>query len=406
MNQSSVIEITSNIMIVDDQPANLKVLSEILKERGYTVRPVPSGKLALSAATLEAPDLFLLDIMMPDMDGYETCKRLKEIPAIKDIPVIFISALDNTDGKVKGFEAGGVDYITKPFESTEVLMRVDKHLELHHLQKKLEFQNNELTTTLDKLRNTQQRLIEFKKMAALGIIVIGIAHEINTPVGNGLTASSFLNKIALNAKALFDSNEFNPSVMEDYMDQIVESTDIVFSSFDRVAKLIEKFKLISVDQPSENILLFNMLNQINKAVLFLNPTLRDPLKKLCIECDPEAELISDPTAITQIIEQLVENSFKHAYANEVSGKITIRFEQHDNEDLLIFSDDGKGIDPVIMQNLFDPFITSSRGVDGGLGLGLHIVYNTVVWRLQGTIDCKSNLGDGTIFTISIPKIRT
>lgn len=406
MNQDSVIEVTSNIMIVDDQPANLKVLSEILKESGYVVRPVPSGKLALSAAVLEAPDLFLLDIMMPEMDGYETCRRLKEIPVIKDIPVIFISALDNTDGKVKGFEAGGVDYITKPFESTEVLMRVDKHLELHNLQKKLEFQNNELLDTLEKLQNTQQRLIEFKKMAALGSVVIGIAHEINTPVGNGLTASSFLKKIALNTKAMFDSKEIDNSAMQDYMTQIVDSTDIVYSSFDRVAKLIEKFKLISVDQPSENILPFNVLNQINKSVFALAPTLKEPAISLCIDCDPHAELVSDPNAITQVIEQLLENTMKHAYPQAVPGKIAIRYEQHESEDTLIFSDDGKGIDPIIMQNLFDPFITTNRGADGGSGLGLHIVYNTVVWKLQGTIDCKSTLGNGATFTITIPKNRT
>ena len=134
----------SNILIVDDQVANLQVLSEILKSKGHKVRPVPSGRLGLGAAEHNPPDLILLDIMMPEMDGYEVCRRLKTHVALCQIPIIFISALDDTAAKIKGFKAGGVDYITKPFQAEEVLARVDAQLTLQRMRRELEQHNRHL----------------------------------------------------------------------------------------------------------------------------------------------------------------------------------------------------------------------------------------------------------------------
>jgi len=133
-----------NILIVDDTTANLQILSSILRAQGYKVRPVPSGKLALKAVETQAPDLILLDIMMPDINGFELCKQLKGNPAYSEIPVIFISALTQADEKVEAFKAGGVDYITKPFNLEEVQARVSTHLKLRQFQLQLEEQNKNL----------------------------------------------------------------------------------------------------------------------------------------------------------------------------------------------------------------------------------------------------------------------
>ncbi len=127
----------ADILVVDDTPANLDVLVEMLEEQGYGARPVPSGLLALQSARLQPPDLILLDISMPEMDGYEVCKHLKADENLKDIPVIFISALRDTTDKVQAFDAGAVDYITKPFQFEEVKARVEAHLRIYHLQKEL-----------------------------------------------------------------------------------------------------------------------------------------------------------------------------------------------------------------------------------------------------------------------------
>ena len=131
-------ETKGSVLVVDDNPDNLRLLSGILTDQGYKVRPAPSGALALKSVRSTLPDLILLDIKMPEMDGYEVCRRLKAEEQTSDIPVIFISALDDVMDKVKGFGVGAVDYITKPFQHEEVLARVRTHLELRRLQTQLE----------------------------------------------------------------------------------------------------------------------------------------------------------------------------------------------------------------------------------------------------------------------------
>lgn len=172
-----------NILVVDDTPENLRLLAGILSEKGYQVRPVPNGKLALSAAQKIPPDLVLLDIMMPEMDGYQVCQQLKASEITKDIPVIFISAINDVLDKVKAFAVGGVDFITKPFQVEEVLARIETHLKICSLQQSLQEKNQDLATAFQQLQTTQEHLIQSEKMAALGQLIAGIAHEINTPLG-------------------------------------------------------------------------------------------------------------------------------------------------------------------------------------------------------------------------------
>jgi len=173
----------SNILVVDDTHANLKLLARILADENYLVRPIPDGAFALSAAKAEPPDLILLDIMMPGMSGYEVCEQLKADERTRDIPVIFISAKSEATDKVKAFSVGGVDYVSKPFQTEEVLARVRTHLSLRSLQKHLEEKNKDLSDALTELKATQHQLILREKMAALGHLIAGIAHEINTPLG-------------------------------------------------------------------------------------------------------------------------------------------------------------------------------------------------------------------------------
>ncbi|MFP6583970.1 MAG: response regulator, partial [Candidatus Hydrogenedentota bacterium] len=139
----------TNIMIVDDTPANLRLLDGMLGDEGYSVRPFPSGRFALKAALHDPPDLILLDINMPEMNGFEVCRELKSDPKTKDIPVIYISALDDVKDKIEAFETGGVDYITKPFQFDEVQARVETHLQLRYLQMELERHNNQLEILVD-----------------------------------------------------------------------------------------------------------------------------------------------------------------------------------------------------------------------------------------------------------------
>ncbi|MGL5081408.1 MAG: hybrid sensor histidine kinase/response regulator [Microcoleaceae cyanobacterium] len=185
-----------HILVIDDTPANLRLLVNLLKNKGYNVRALPNGKLALAAIKNSPPDLVLLDIMMPEMDGYEVCEQLKADETTRDIPVIFISAINDVIDKVKAFTIGGIDYVTKPFQVEEVLARVETHLENRMLHRSLQQKNDDLARALAELQSTQNQLIQSEKMAALGQLIASIAHEINTPLG-AIRASSENTKLAL-----------------------------------------------------------------------------------------------------------------------------------------------------------------------------------------------------------------
>ncbi len=163
-NITATQNIGSDVLVVDDTRENLRLLIRILAENGYKVRPVTNGRMAIIAAQIVPPDIILLDIMMPDMNGFEVCAQLKTDPRTQDIPVIFISALDEIDDKVRAFDEGGVDYITKPFEAGEVLARINTHLTIRNLQKTLQMRNNALK---EKNRQLQQALDSVKTLSGL-----------------------------------------------------------------------------------------------------------------------------------------------------------------------------------------------------------------------------------------------
>lgn len=188
--QSETRSFSPEILVIDDTPENLQLLVNLLTNRGYQVRAYTSGNLAIQGIKKSPPDLILLDIMMPEMSGYEVCKLLKSDPEIPEIPVIFISAMDQVIDKVKAFEVGGVDYITKPFQVQEVVARVQVQLENRFLRQSLEERNQDLSQALTQIQTTQNHLIQSEKMAALGQLIACIAHEINTPLGAILASSN------------------------------------------------------------------------------------------------------------------------------------------------------------------------------------------------------------------------
>jgi len=165
---------TADILVVDDTPANLQLLAVMLKERGHKVRPVPTGKLALQAAHKQTPDLILLDINMPEMDGYEVCMALKADPILADVPVIFISANNEAMDKVMAFSIGGVDYITKPFQFDEVEARVETHLKIQRLQATLR-QSNERLRVLEQLKSDLTNMLVHDMRTPLTSILSGLS---------------------------------------------------------------------------------------------------------------------------------------------------------------------------------------------------------------------------------------
>jgi signal transduction histidine kinase len=242
---------TNKILIVDDMPTNLQSLSAVLTWQSYEIYSATCGRMALKIAKKKLPDLILLDINMPEMDGYEVCEHLKAAEQTRDIPVIFISALNETFDKVTAFSVGGVDYITKPFNNKEMLARIATHLNLRNAQTQLEEQNsqlqqeiavrkqaeNALQKTLEELRSTQLQLIQAEKLAALGQLIAGIAHEINTPLG------------AIRASIDNMSGSFDNVIAD--LPQLSQSISIAENRRKLFTSLLEKSKISTTDLTSK-----------------------------------------------------------------------------------------------------------------------------------------------------------
>ena len=396
---------TANILIVDDNATNLGVIADYLEEYGFDVMAVRDGQEALELVRYAPVDLILLDVMMPGIDGFETCRRLKADLKTKDIPVIFMTALTSVDDKVKGFEMGAVDYITKPIQQAEVLARITTHLRLQNLTKSLQMQttalqqiNEELTQTLKDLQATQKQLIESEKMAALGNLVAGVAHEINTPLGVGVTAASTLEQ---ETEFFVQSSKtgLKRAVLKDYIHTARQSSKLILNNLTRAAELIHSFKQVAVDQSTLEKRSFQ-LNTYLKAILSsLGPQLSK--HKVEIKGKEIIQLNSYPGAFSQVITNLVMNSLTHAYEKGQIGHICFEYRQQEKHVILTYTDDGCGIPPEHLDRIFEPFFTTARH-KGGTGLGLHIVYNLVIQKLGGMICCDSQVGLGTKFVLNLP----
>lgn len=209
----------ATIMVVDDIPANLKLLEEMLQGRGYRVMQFPCGAMALKAAAKNPPDLILLDIMMPEMDGFEVCRRLKADENLKEIPVLFISALDGTDDKVKAFSAGGLDYVTKPFQETEVLARVETHLELHRVRRELKKHNLQL----EDLVREKVKEIAASQMATI-IAISKLAEHKDEETGQHVERTQVFCRII--AQKLRENNRYAENITDAYIEDIYHAAPL------------------------------------------------------------------------------------------------------------------------------------------------------------------------------------
>jgi signal transduction histidine kinase len=422
-----------NILIVDDEPANIEMLGEVLMQENK-IRVVVNGPEAIEIAlSSNPPDLILLDIMMPDMDGYEVCRRLKEDKRTSKIPVIFITAKSEEDDEKKGFQIGAVDYITKPFRLSVIQARVRTHLALKRYQdhmetivreqtgdirtaskqlrleveerKKtqiaLEQTNQFLKDSLLRLQETQDHLIRSEKMAALGGLVAGVAHEINTPVGIGVTASSFLAMETRKMAERMAKKEIQMDDMRKYISIASEATAIIENNLKRAGDLIQSFKQVGVDQSNKDRRFFRCREYLDMVLLSLRPKLKKGNHQVIVDCPEFLEIDSYPGVFSQIVTNFVINSLIHGFHGESRKIIHISLSQEGEQLRFTYKDNGKGMSLDSVEKVFEPFFTTKRN-SGGTGLGLHIVYNLVTQVLQGTIQCTSRPDEGAEFTITAP----
>ncbi len=393
----------ATVLIVDDTADNLSLISRFLKER-YTVKAANSGEAALRIAFSDAPpDLILLDVMMPVMDGYEVCRRLKGDPRTRDIPIIFLTARTSTDDEKFGLDLGAADYISKPISPPIVLARVQNHLSLKATADSLRMTLEQVRAAHSRLEETQQHLIQTEKMAALGLLVSGVAHEINTPVGVALTAVSHLTGLIDSLSGQFHAGAIRKSDLARFLENAREGCSLLTTNIVRTANLIQSFKQVVVDRSGSERRQFDLKDYLGDALLGLDSLLREAGHSLSVRCPTGITLDSHPGPLSEVLSILVRNTADHAFDPDRTGQVSVTALPIGGQGVeLRVADDGKGIAPDHLPKLFDPFFTTRRGIDYP-GLGLYIAFNLVTQVLQGTIEVESAPDDGATFILRIPR---
>lgn len=289
-------------------------------------------------------------------------------------------------------------------EAETISRTYQAHLErlTNELEERVKGRTVELQESYNNLQNTQAQLIESEKMSALGNLVAGVAHEVNTPLGISITAASIFKNEIKSIKDMLDENRLSKAALVNFIDTIMEADEILMKNLDRAALLVKNFKKISVDQSSEELRDFELNTYIQEVVSTFTSELKHRPVELELQLDSNPiDMYSYPGAISQIVVNMLQNALIHAFDFEQEGKIILETHQDDNNATIIFTDNGKGIDSAVVDKIFEPFITTKRN-EGGTGLGLNITYNLITQHLNGTIHLDSDYKDGARFIINIP----
>ncbi|MGB3534703.1 MAG: response regulator [Microcoleaceae cyanobacterium] len=440
--QQPDLPIPGTILVVDDLLDNLHLLNLILTQNGYKVRKARTGKMALMLTENVPIDLILLDINMPEMNGYEVCQALKNNPKTCQIPIIFISALDDEASKVKAFQTGGVDYVNKPFQVEEVLARVKNHLSIYQLQQQLIEKNAQLEKSeakekdksqqleeiLKQFQTAQLQLVQSEKMSALGQLVAGIAHEINNPVsfisGNLYSAKEY-------AQDLLHILQLYQQIIPDPPDEIqatIDEIDLEFLQSDFL-QLMDSMQVGSsrIKEIVTSLRSFSRLDEAEHKTIDIHDCLNDTLNLVHYHLQSQENLREIkvvkkygkidkfngyPAELNQVFINIINNAIdaleSERKINSVDSSyvptITISTKVvAGNEDwaVILISDNGCGIEKEIQQKIFDPFFTTKQ-VGQGTGLGMSISYQIIVEKHQGKLSCFSNSSQGTTFVVEIP----
>jgi two-component system, NtrC family, sensor kinase len=417
------------VLIVDDNPTNLSVLSESLSNAGFRVAVATDGESALKQIKYRQPELILLDVMMPGIDGFETCRRLKADPLTHDIPIIFMTALADTENKVRGLSLGAVDYITKPFQQDEALARVKAHSQLRSFAKTLGEQNQQLTTqkaelseALNQLQKTQTQMLQTEKMSSLGQLVAGVAHEINNPVtfisGNLIPTRDYVQDL-FKVIRLYQKHYPHPA---DEIQTELEAIDLNFVAED-LPKLLISMKT-GADRIRKIVLSLRNFSRLDesecKAVDIhegIDNTLMILGHRLSLKPNrPEIQVVREYGNLPQVdchvgeLNQVYMNILSNAIdALEPSlnhsiecPKIRIWTELNESQQIVIhIIDNGIGIPQEIQPRIFDPFFTT-KPIGQGTGMGLSTSYQIVEQQHGGSLTCVSTPQHGTELMIKLP----
>ena len=296
------------------------------------------------------------------------------------------------------------EYISKQQQAERELQTLNSRLEEEVNQRTvaLKSANGELIQTLEKLHQFQRQIVENEKMASLGDMVAGVAHEVNTPIGLGITASTMmLDRLAV-IDQQFRDKTLKASAMERFINESRENLNIIYRNLDRAAQLISSFKQVAVDQTSEEAREVNVKQLIEETLMSMRPRLKKVTHTINIDCPETLNVMCKAGPLNQILINLIMNSLIHAFETVENGKIDVIARLTEEQKLkIIYKDNGSGIPASIKKRIFDPFVTTKRG-QGGSGLGMHLVFNLVTQALNGNIKLESEEGNGVEFTLTFP----
>ncbi len=413
MNTSEQHSSLPMLLIVDDQPINIQTLYQIFSA-DHTVFMATSGAQALKFCASQQPDLILLDVMMPGMDGHEVCRRLKADPNTVDIPVIFVTAQNNPDEETLGLQIGAVDFISKPVNAAVVRARVHAHLMLRNtlaqvkdlnegLEQRVAERTAELESALQRLQESQESLTNSEAKATLSTLVASVTHELGTPIGNGVMASSTLSDQARTFQGLVDAGNLKRSDFTAFLTTLSQGTELIQQNLNRANELLKNFQQVAADQASEQRREFDLAGVVTEIIQTLTPSLKRHSHHIAMHIPTGILMDSQPGPLGQIVINLINNAYLHAFENRADGVLTLDAELDGEQVHIQVSDNGTGIPPENLEKLFLPFFTTKIG-KGGTGLGMAIVQNLVTKTLGGRITVESSMGHGTRFDIYLPRV--
>jgi signal transduction histidine kinase len=421
-----------HILLVDDNPNNLKVLSETIQGCGWKTLMATDGESAIEQTEYAAPDLILLDIMMPGIDGFETCRRLKANSITQNIPIIFMTALADATDKVKGLEIGAVDYITKPFQQEEVIARLKLHLKISHLTRTLEQRvqerTRELTQSLQDLQNTQLQLIQSEKMSTLGQLIAGIGHEINNPIGFISGNCSHIEEYVKDLLRLVNLQQQKLPHSDPEIEELIEEIDLEYVAEDlpkiigSMHQGISRLKDISLSLRTfarsdiSSMVEFQIHEGIDSTLMLLKHRLKDQGNRPQIEVIKQygnlPPIICYPGQLNQVFMNIIANAIDAFDDLHQSGSvqniaaatphtiaIATSVEQQQKTVSICIEDNAFGMPPEVQAKIFEPSFTT-KAVGKGTGLGLAISYQIIIDKHHGQIQCLSTYGQGTKFIIT------
>lgn len=392
-----------SVLVVDDNPSNIALLSNILRGL-YKIKIAKNGHKALDIVNnKEQPDLVLLDIIMPDLDGFEVCKQLKTNVKTRDIPIIFLTAKTDVDDVTKGLALGAADFVSRPISPPILLARIATQLTLKVAQDALRIENESLEK---KVQQRTQQLIHAERLATLGTFAAGIAHEINNPNSFVSNNIAFLKLFWQDAAPILGENITDEHKLHSFLPEISDALNGIEEGANRITKIVERLKTHAKKSAGdENKLRTPLRAPINDAIRLLKHRLSmgGRAVKINLDISKAAHIKCDRQQLSQVFVNLLINA-KDAMSEAASKEPTITISARIDDDLwsVTVADNGPGIPSSLKDKIFDPFFTT-KGDTVGTGLGLFIIQD-ILEDHGGTIELSATDNTGTIFTIALPAL--